>query len=94
METVLVDWQPFGVFTLIEYTPADKAVAVAELIPDGDHVYEYGEVPPVTTTCAEPSDNPLQDTLWVVVDKPKDGLEEMETVVADKQPFDDFTFTL
>ena len=63
METVAVAEHPFTSVTVTVYGPAVSGVPVVPVPPEGAHAYEYGPVPPVASTVAEPLLPPKQDTL-------------------------------
>ena len=63
MVMVSLPTHPFESVTKTVYIPAGNPVAVAALPPEGDQLYVYGEVPPLTVTVAEPSFPPLHRTL-------------------------------
>ena len=57
---------PFESVTVNVYVPACKPVAVDPLPPDGDQLYVYGAVPPVTVAFAVPL-FPLKQLTFVYV---------------------------
>jgi hypothetical protein len=60
--TDAVALQPALSVTVTLYVPAVKLFAVAPELPEGDHAYVYGVVPPDGVTVALPLFPPLQDT--------------------------------
>jgi hypothetical protein len=62
MLNVCVIVQPAGLEIVHVYVPAQSAVAVAPVPPEGAHAYVYVPVPPEATTEAEPVHAPLHST--------------------------------
>ena len=56
-------FEPFASVTVQVYVPAHKFV-IAGVVCPFDQKYIYGDVPPVTVTPIEPSEDPQQETLF------------------------------
>jgi hypothetical protein len=59
---VAVEVQLFASVTVTVYEPTGIPVSGFEVLPPGDHAYEYPGVPPVSDTAMAPLLSPRQET--------------------------------
>ena len=69
--------QPLASCTVTLYVPALRLTAESTVLTLGDQVYVYGEVPPVTVTCADPVLPPKQFTSFFTPADTENPDEEM-----------------